>query len=129
MSRGGWYYGPGERVIEVGSPVLGFAGGLADDEDSETGRKRSISVRLARATAGAAIGASTGHLFAGRNLGLSKTNLITGKGRSPFSAKGLVPMAAGMALGSTAESIGSDVAGGTVNLVDSAFGQKKDQQS
>jgi hypothetical protein len=33
-----------------------------------------------------------------------------------------------MGLGATVENVGADLAGGAVNLVDSAFGQKKDQQ-
>jgi hypothetical protein len=75
------------------------------------------------------VAAGTGALFAGRNLGLSKTNLLTGKGRSWFSAKGIVPMAAGMSVGSTLENVGADVAGAGAQQLDTAFGQKKDEQS
>jgi hypothetical protein len=127
--KGLWYYGPGERTIELGTPVLGFATGAAEDTDPETGQKRSIAERLARGATTAGISAATGHLFAGRNLGLSKTNLLTGKGRSAFSAKGIIPIAGGITVGSTLENVGADVAGGAANLVDNAFGQNKDQQS
>jgi hypothetical protein len=105
-----------------------FAGAAFPEEDPETGKKRSISERLARGLTAGAVTAGTGALFTGRNLGLSKANLITGKGRSGFSAKGIVPIVGGVGLGATLENVGADVAGGTVNLVDSAFGQKKDQQ-
>jgi hypothetical protein len=126
-SKGLWYYGPGERVPEVLAPAATFAAGAVPDEDPETGERRSITERLARGTAGAATTAATGALFAGRNLGLSKANLLTGKGRSLFSAKAIVPSLAGGTIGFTAENIASDVAGGGANLVNSAFGQKKEQ--
>jgi hypothetical protein len=128
MNRGGFYYGPGERTLEVASPVLSATGAAAQEEDPETGKKRSVAERLARGAVAGTLTAGTGALFAGRNLGLSKANLITGRGRSGFSAKGIVPALSGMGVGATLEGVGADVAGGTVNLVDSAFGQKKDQQ-
>lgn len=126
-SKGLWYYGLGERVPEVLAPAATFAAGALPAEDPETGERRSTIERLARGTAGAATTAATGALFAGRNLGLSKTNLLTGKGRSLVSAKAIVPALAGATIGSTAENIASDVAGGGANLVNSAFGQKKEQ--
>jgi hypothetical protein len=126
-SRGISYYLPGERAIEVGAPVLTGATELATSEDPDTGEARSLSERIARGVAAGGITAATGALFAGRNLGLSKKNLLTGADRSTFSAKGLVPAAAGMAVGSTLENIGADVVGGGTKLVDSAFGQKKEQ--
>jgi len=129
VGKGGWYYGPGERVVEVGAPALSAYGGYAEDEDPETGRKRSVGERLARAATMGTVAAGTGALFAGKNLGLSKTNLLTGKGRSWFSAKGIVPMAAGMSVGSTLENVGADVAGAGAQQLDTAFGQKKDEQS
>ena len=76
-----------------------------------------------------AVGAGTAHLFAGRNLGLSKANLLTNKGRSMFSARTVVPIAGGMAIGSTLEGVASDAAGAGARTIDTAFGQKKDEQS
>jgi hypothetical protein len=127
--KGLWYYGPGERSIEVATPALGFATGVSDAEDPETGRKRSLGERLARGASTAGISAATGHLFAGRNLGLSKASLLGGQARSGFSPKGIIPLVGGVAVGSTVENIGADVAGGAANMLDSAFGQKKDGQS
>jgi hypothetical protein len=128
MGRGGLYYGPGERVMEVGAPVLtgGFA--AAESEDPETGRKRGVAERLARGLGAASVTAGTGHLFAGRNLGLSKANLLTGTGRSGFSAKGLVPTVGGIMVAPAAETAVGDLAGAGGKLVDSAFGQKGDSE-
>lgn len=123
--KGMWYYGPGERAVELATPAIGFATGVADTEDPETGKKRSLSERLARGAATAGISAATGHLFAGRNLGLSKASLLDGQSRSALSAKGIIPLVGGIAVGSTLENVGSDVAGGAANMLDSAFGQKK----
>jgi len=128
-NRGMWYYGPGERVMEVAAPVLGGVGAASEEVDPETGKKRSTAERLARGLAVAGTASATGHLFGGRNLGLSKSNLFTNTGRSGFSAKGIVPAVGGMAIGTTAENIGADIAGGAANLLDSSFGQKKDNQS
>jgi hypothetical protein len=125
--KGIGYYLPGERAIEVGAPVLTGVTEAATAEDPDTGRQRSLAERLARGAAAGGITAATGALFAGRNLGLSKKNLITGADRSTFSAKGLVPVAAGMTIGSTLETAGADLLGGGARLVDSAFGQKKEQ--
>lgn len=127
MNRGAWYYGIGERPIEVGAPILAAAGGVADKEDPETGRERSMAERLARGAAMGGTAAATGALFAGRNLGLSKANLLTGRGRSSFSAKAIVPAVGGVAVGSALENVGGDIVGGGVQTIDSAFGQKKDQ--
>jgi hypothetical protein len=129
MGRGAFYYGPGERLPEVLTPAVNFAASASQDEDPVTGEKRTIAERLARGTAAGAVTAGTGALFRGRNLGLSKANIFTGKGRTVLSQKGIIDAIGGSALGATAEDIGSDIAGGAVNLVDSAFGQKKDQQS
>lgn len=127
--KGLWYYGPGERAIEVATPALGFATGAAETEDPETGRKRSLSERLARGATTAGISAATGHLFAGRNLGLSKASLLDNQRRSAISPKGIIPLVGGIAVGSTLENVGADVVGGAANMLDSAFGQKKDTQS
>lgn len=129
VSKGGWYYGFGERPIEVAAPALSFAGAASEEEDPETGRKRSIAERLARGATAGGVAAGTGALLAGRNLGLSTTNLLTGKGRSGFSAKGLVPALGGMSVGATAENIGADIAGAGARAIDTAFGQKKDNES
>jgi hypothetical protein len=128
MRRGGFYYGIGERVPEAGAPVLSFVGSASQKEDPQTGEQRSVAERIARGLTAGAITAGTGALFTGRNLGLSKKDLFTGEARSGLSAKGLVPILGGMGLGATVENVGADLAGGAVNLVDSAFGQKKDQQ-
>ena len=128
-SKGLAYYAPGERVVEVGTPLLTGTAAYADDTDPETGRKRSTAERLARGVTAGGVAAGTGAIFAGRNLGLSKANLITGTGRAGFSAKGLVPAVGGMALGSTVENIGADAAGAGARAIDSAFGQKKDTSS
>jgi hypothetical protein len=129
LNKGLLYYAPGERVMEVGAPVMGFAGGYTEDTDPETGRKRSTAERLARGVAIGGVAAGTGALFGGRNLGLSKTNLFSGTGRSGFSAKSLVPAVGGMSLGQTLENVGADVAGAGARTIDTAFGQKKDEQS
>lgn len=128
-SKGLAYYAPGERVIEVGTPLLTGTAAYAADTDPETGRKRSTAERLARGVAAGGVAAGTGAIFAGRNLGLSKADLITGKGRSFLSAKGLVPAVGGMAIGSTVENIGADAVGAGARAIDSAFGQKKDTSS
>jgi hypothetical protein len=129
QSKGLGYYAPGERVMEVASPLATGGAAYADDTDPETGRKRSTAERLARGVTAGGVAAGTGALFAGRNLGLSKANLITGKGRSGFSAKTIVPAVGGMAVGSAVEDLGADAVGAGARAIDTAFGQKKDTSS
>lgn len=126
--KGLWYYGIGERPVEVGAPLIAAAGGVADSTDPETGRERSMGERLARGAAMGGTAAATGALFAGRNLGLGKSNLLTGKGRSWLSAKAVVPAVGGAVVGSALENASADVVGGGTQLINTAFGQKKDQQ-
>jgi hypothetical protein len=128
-SKGLAYYAPGERVIEVGSPAVAGVAGYMNDTDPQTGQKRSTAERLARGVAAGGIAAGTGALFAGRNLGLSKSNLLTGSGRSLLSAKGIVPLVGGATVGSTFEDMGADAVGAGTRTIDSAFGQKKDSSS
>jgi hypothetical protein len=129
-SKGLAYYAPGERFGEVASPIMtaGAVAGL-DDVDPETGRERGLAERLTRGVTAGAISAGTGALLSGRNLGLSKANILTGRGRSMYSAKAMVPTVAGMTVGSTSEDAGADLLGTGGRAIDSAFGQKKDTSS
>lgn len=123
MRKGMTYYAPGERGV-----MLGLGGGLGgtaglETHDPETGRKRGIAERVARGTVGAAVGTMATPLFMGRGAGLSKSNLITGKGPSMLSQKTLLPLAGStVALG--AGGVAGEVAGKGGELADRAFGQK-----
>lgn len=123
------YFAPGERVGEVFLPSTTAAAAYLNDTDPQTGQKRSTAERLARGVAAGGAAYGTGALFAGRNLGLSKANLLTGTGRSFLSAKSLVPMVGGATVGATFEDMGADAVGAGVRTIDTAFGQKKDSSS
>lgn len=115
---------PGERSLMAGmGTVGGLAGGL-QSEDPETGRKRGVAERLARAGTGAFVGAATTPLMFGRGMGLSKANLFTGKGPSMLSQKAVLPIAASFPV-MAAGGMATDVAGSGGALVDKAFGQKQ----
>jgi hypothetical protein len=120
-------YMPGERAIEVGQVgVTGVANALPSTDDE--GNERGVAERLARGLTAAGITAGTAHLFTGRNLGLGKSNLITGGKRSFLSQKLIVPSAVGMAA-VPFEGLASDVTGSAGSVLDRAFGQGKDEQS
>jgi hypothetical protein len=128
-------YIPGERAMEVGGAAIGGLGGAAPSTD-EYGNKRGVTERLARGAVGAGLTAGTAHLLAGRNMGLSKSNVFNpllkkidpslASQRSLFSQKMLVPAAAGLAM-APLEGAAGDIAGGAGSLVDRAFGQSGEQ--
>lgn len=120
-------YLPGERAMEIAQ--IGGTGLIhAAPSTDEEGNRRGIAERLARGVTAAGVSAGGAHMFSGRNLGLSKRNLITGDPRSFLSQKLIVPGAAAMAL-SPVEGIAADATGSAAAVLDRAFGQKKDNES
>jgi hypothetical protein len=117
----------GERGLIAGMGTIGGAAGGASSTDPETGRKRGVAERLARAGTGAFLGASTAPLMMGRGMGLARSNLLTGntgKGTSMLSQKTVLPAAASVPV-MAAAGMATDVAGSGGALVDKAFGQKQ----
>ena len=115
----------GERTLMAGMGTVGGAAGGLESVDPETGRKRGVGERLARAGAGAFVGAASTPLLMGRGMGLSKGNLLTGgKGPSMLSQKTVLPIAASFPV-MAAGGMATDVAGSGGALVDKAFGQKQ----